>query len=323
MEATICHGKTLKFIGLTAYLLAFSNLAVAANGPADFAIDAIDTQQVTCGSNRNSPVYVDVSNRGGNPGGGYNLQVQLRVNPPQQSHKDYKVTIPAPRTGKTAKVKFDRVRIARCSQGNVSFEAKIDLLGGNYKEGNTRNNQERISVAINNYADNTSGKQNSNQGNQQNRQQGNKQDNRQASTQDNKQNDNNNQAKGAADYEIVAIDTDDLRCGSSCSVQNTVKVIIRNKGRSPGGGYSLQVNLRVSPGGSTSNAKRHREMIQAPGAGKTAVVTFDKINIPVCSPRASNFEADIVLTGGDYQEGNKRNNKLRESVTIRKACNDS
>ena len=416
MEKVNHYGQAGKICGFSALLLSFSQMASAAGGAADFAVEDIDASKLVC--NQNGSAYVEVSNRGGDLRGGYNLQVQLRVSPPRGRHKDYKTTIAVPRSGRTEKIKFDRINITPCVQEASNFEAKINLLGGNYREGNTRNNQLRKSFVVANRGgtNNQNGQQgDSSQGNypdfsvsrvsplrnacygdkhnvsvtvnnqgygnyrgnpaaelvvtgpdgkerryqqglgkvQQNRsrnvtfrnvefaQQGkysyavmidskenipetDERNNTYTGSFDVKkpcgnQNGGNN-AGGAPDYEVVDINTDNLRCGSSCSVQNKVGVVIRNKGRAPGGGYSLQVNLHVTPGGGPANAKRHREMIKAPGAGETVTVIFDRINIPSCSQRASNFEADINLSGGNYREGNTRNNQLRKSETIRKRC---
>ena len=419
METINRYGQVGKILGLSALLLSFSHTAIAANGAPDFAVKAIDASKLVC--RQNGSVYVEVSNRGRDLSGGYNLQVQLRVTPPQGRNKDYKTTIPVPRSGRTEKVKFDRINITPCVQEASNFEAKINLLGGNYREGNTRNNQLRKSFVVASRGGNNQGGNQDNPGQNgknypdfsvskinlprntcyggkanisatlNNKGYGNYQGRHTAElvitgpdgkerryqqsvgkinqnrsrtvtfrnvkfdqksqysyavVADSKANiretdegnntktgsfdiknpcgnqngGGNNNVSGAPDYEVVKIDTDDLRCGSNCSVQNKVGVVIRNKGRSPGGGYSLQVNLRVTPGGGPANAKQHRETIKAPGAGETVTVVFDRINIPSCSQRTSNFEATINLTGGNYREGNTRNNKLRKSETIRKSC---
>ena len=59
-------------------------------------------------------------------------------------------------------------------------------------------------------------------------------------------------------------------CGPNERNRNKVHVVVQNNGRSPGGGYHLQVELQVSPNESAASGKKYRKMIPAPGTGKTA-----------------------------------------------------
>ena len=413
-------------LGLLSGLMLFGGNALAASGAADFAVEDIKTNRVACGSTCRNPVDVIIKNRGGNLNGGYSLQITLNVKPGARSNnaRSYKQTIRVPKGGQKKTVTFDGIAIPTCYSGASVFEAKAVLIGGNYQDPNTRNNEKSVARTISKRCK----QQGSNNGNGGNNGNGNGQKttslpdlmvsnirspdklcygdkaNIVVSVKNQSQNkvnktipvsltvegpngsqtytenlsrglganrssnltfrnveikqggkyslyaqadanndikesnennntkqtsvrtsgpcasNNNGAASGPADYEIVSIDTQNVKCGTQCSLTNKAKVLIRNNGRSPGGGYSLLVNLHYTPAGDTANSKRLRKTIPAPGAGQQVAVTFDRINIPSCYQVASVFDAKIDLTGGDYIEGNKRNNQKTEAVVIKNRC---
>ena len=306
-------------------LLLISRSASAAPPP-DFALSDIDTKQVRCGTTCESPVYVTIDNRGRTLHGNYSLQVDLRVTPGGQTSnaRTYKQTVKVPGEGESIKVKFDDIRITRCGSGNSVFEANAVLIGGNYREGNKRNNKKKVTTQIRNRC----------------KQGDNKKDDKTTSTKGNNPSDQTpsdkpkdkkskkgdddynkkTRKRGPADYEVVSIETDKLACGSTCRRKNYVNVVIRNKGRSPGGGYKLQVLLDYTPGKNGARTKKFKTMIQAPRGGKTVKVRFENFNVQSCDTYNSIFVAKVNLLGGNYREGNKRNNQLKIAEVINNRC---
>ena len=124
-------------------------------------------------------------------------------------------------------------------------------------------------------------------------------------------------AQGSPDLSVRNVNTAGVQCGG-CPGKVTVEV--QNTGGVLSGGYSVQVELRVTPAGDTHNARTYKQTLRGFAATTTQNVTFQGVQIKSCYQVASTFQAKIVVLGGSFREGNTRNNQKSVSLPIRARC---
>ncbi len=275
---------------------------------ADFLVWQIDVSKVKSGGCEGA-VAVEIKNQGRKLSGGYTLWTELRVVPAGDVHnaKTYKKSFPAHdiESGGKKTVYFDEVEIHSTYQTASTFSVKTYLTGGNYREGNTRNNEKSISKPISKRCPSTGGNSGSGSGNSGG---GNGQSGNSGNTQ-----------YGSTDFEVYKVDTSRLKAGGC---EGTLGIEIKNRGRKLSGGYTLWTEVRVVPAGDTNNAKKYKTSFpthEIESGGKKTVY-FNDVKILRTVQEASNFEVKLYVTGGNFREGNNRNNTKRVSEVIRNRC---
>ncbi len=119
----------------------------------------------------------------------------------------------------------------------------------------------------------------------------------------------------AQDLKIERIDTTRLQCGGCPS---TVDVVVSNSGRALSGGYNVFVELKVTPGGGPYNARQFKEQVSGFAVG-SQTFSFDRVDIQ-CSQYNANLEAKVYVVGGNFREGNTRNNEQRVALAVQNRC---
>ncbi|MCG8457735.1 MAG: hypothetical protein MI919_15780, partial [Holophagales bacterium] len=128
-------------------LALFPIAGMAAAG--DVSIRDIDTSAIRCGGCPGT-LKVDVYNRGKAIGKGYTISVELRVVPHGYTHNTRKFTQRFRGIGEyeTRTLTFRDVKLINCNQDASTFEVKVAVTGGNYRDPNTRNNEKSVSEPI-------------------------------------------------------------------------------------------------------------------------------------------------------------------------------
>lgn len=122
----------------------------------------------------------------------------------------------------------------------------------------------------------------------------------------------------AGDIQVGDINIDGLKCGGCPGV---VAIDIKNRGNALRGGYTVWVELKVTPQARPGAAKTYKEQIRGGfQEDETKTITFRDIKINSCNQEATAFNVRAYVTGGNYRDPNTRNNTKRMATPVRNRC---
>lgn len=288
----------------------------ATSAPFDMTVQKIDARGLVCGSTCGGSVVVQIANKGRALSGGYNIFVDLKVYEQGQGQraKTYKEKVFNFPAEASQEIKFDNIRLTRCNRPYV-VEAKVYVVGGNLREGNTRNND----LQYKSYVRNECKAASSSNGNGGSGGYGGSSGG--SSTGTNRPAPrtgsgapaprNPSPTSAPADLLIANI-TPDVECGS---YRGTVDVEVANAGRALDGGYNVFVELKVYEQGQGQRARTYKlRNFNFPGADSKDF-TFKGVHIQRCG-RPYVFESKVYVVGGNFREGNTRNNDKQVTQTV-------
>jgi hypothetical protein len=301
-----------------AAMIGASSLAAAA--APDLSVADIDFSGLKVGG-CDGRVALTVENSGDAIGRAYAVRVELRVVPAGDTFnaKTYSDSVQGFDAQGRKTFTFDGVRILKSGYA-TSFEAKVYVTGGSFREGNTRNNQKRLSQTIQTRCPGGITPTSSSQAGPASKvggspQASNGQGSSPAATSP-VAGAAGGDRRGAPDLSVADIDFSGLKVGGC---DGRVALTVENSGDAIGRAYAVRVELRVVPAGDTFNAKTYSDSVQGFDAQGRKTFTFDGVRI-LKSGYATSFEAKVYVTGGSFREGNTRNNQKRLSQTIQTRC---
>lgn len=319
--------KTFRLAALCALIATIFILpqTVMAAGAPDMTVQKVDARDVKCGSSCGGRVDVQIGNLGRDLKGGYNIFVELKVYEQGQGQraKTYKQKL-FNFPGESSKtVTFDDVRVVRCNRPYI-FEAKVYVVGGNFREGNTRNNELEYKSYVRNQckAANTQsgGGGGSGVGNNEGKPSGGSTDTTRPAPRPRPgqgapaPRGGSRGGTGASPDLLIADIEPTLTCGTNS--RGVVDVEVKNDGRALNGGYNVFVELKVYEQGQGQRARTYKEKtFNFPGQD-SQTFTFRNVRVQRCN-RPYVFEAKTYVVGGNFREGNTRNNQKQETHTIR------
>ena len=322
--------KTFRLAALCALLATVFILpqTVLAAGAPDMVVQKIDARDVKCGSSCGGRVDVQIGNLGRDLKGGYNIFVELKVYEQGQGQraKTYKQKL-FNFPGESSKtVTFDDVRVVRCNRPYI-FEAKVYVVGGNFREGNTRNNDLEYKSYVRNQckAANENGggggkpsggtNGGSDEGTGTSRPAPRPRPGTGAPAPRGNNGSNNGGNNGASPDLLIGDIEPTLSCGPG-SRGGVVDVEVKNTGRALNGGYNVFVELKVYEQGQGQRARTYKEKTFNFPAQDSQTFNFRNVSVQRCN-RPYVFEAKVYVVGGNFREGNTRNNQNQVTETIR------